>query len=294
VSDPAFERYREAIRRGHQAASRGDHGAAIAAFGQAANLAADRPLPQVGLGVALQRSGRLVEALEAFDRAILLAPLDEGALRGRGSVLVALGRPSEAAASLTGLAESLEADGRLDEALELGREALALASTTARFRMVARLSAAVRSRITDGAAGEGGDAGAADSTARREAPVLVPLHEQAAAALAEGDSRFDAGNLAEASAQYLLAARLHREDRRLQAAVDDCLLALSVAPADADAHLLLAELYREQGWIGAAVDKLALLARLLDLREDRAARFRLCQLVAREFAGDPRLAAICT
>jgi tetratricopeptide (TPR) repeat protein len=293
VSDPAFERYREAIRRGHQAASRGDHDAAIAAFAQAADLAPDRPLPQVGRGMALQRCGRLAEALEAFDRAIQLAPLDEGALRGRGSVLVALGRPSEAAAALTGLAESLEADGRLDEALELGREALALASTAARFRMVARLSAAARSRITDGAAGEARDAEAAGASTGPEAPVPVPLGAQAAAALAEGDVRFEAGDLPGACAQYLVAARLHREDGRPQASLDDCLLALSVAPADADVHLLLAELYRAQGWVGAAVDKLALLARLLDLREDRAAHDRLCQLVAREFAGDPRLAAIC-
>ena len=56
---------------------------------------------------------------------------------------------------------------------------------------------------------------------------------------------------------------------------------------------MLAELYVDRGWQTLAAEKLLLLGRLVELTGDAAARARLCGVVARSFADDPRLAAIC-
>ena len=45
---------------------------------------------------------------------------------------------------------------------------------------------------------------------------------------------------------------------------------VALAPADAELHLALTELYLDRGWRAHAVDKLALLVRLVDLEGDRA------------------------
>jgi tetratricopeptide (TPR) repeat protein len=307
VSTEAYERYREALREGHLAAQRGNHAAAVAAFGEAARLAPERPLPHVGLGNALRELRLLPEAIAAFDRALRLAPLDEGALRGRAASLVAMGRTGEAAGALTGLAESIEADGRPAAALEPAREALALESSPARFRLVARLSAAAKAQgataraasgsVRDAGPGEaqevpparGGASrrGASRGGASRGRPVGASL-------VAEADALVDASRPAEALDRYLLAARALREGGRLLAALDACYLALAIAPADPELHLILAELYDERGWSSQAADKLVLLARLLELEGDRSTRDRLCQLAAARFPDDPRLAAVCS
>ena len=52
------------------------------------------------LGVARHRSGRLDTALEAFDRAVQLAPIDTQAASTRAVVLDALGKPKEAVDAL--------------------------------------------------------------------------------------------------------------------------------------------------------------------------------------------------
>jgi hypothetical protein len=227
-----------------------------------------------------------------FERARQLAPLDEGALRGRAATLVALGRQLEAAVTLTGLAESLEADGRSADALEPAREALALDSAPARFRLVARLSAAAQAAAQDGAGGTARADDRATESLRRRArgPRGQPV---GASLIAEADALVDGARTIEARDRYLLAARALGEGGRLVAALDACYLALSIAPADAELHLILAELLDDGGWSGEAADKLVLLARLLDLEEDGASRSRLCELAATRFPTDRRLAAIC-
>jgi hypothetical protein len=111
--------------------------------------------------------------------------------------------------------------------------------------------------------------------------------------MAEADGLADAGRTAEARDRYLLAAQALREGGRLLAALDACYHALAIAPADADLHLILAELFEDRGWTAQAAEKLLLLARLLDLEADPTTRDRLCELVARRFSADPRLTAIC-
>ena len=56
---------------------------------------------------------------------------------------------------------------------------------------------------------------------------------------------------------------------------------------------MLVEIYREQGWSALAIDKLVLLARLLELQGDHAARARICELAARAFPEEPRLLGVC-
>jgi tetratricopeptide (TPR) repeat protein len=110
---------------------------------------------------------------------------------------------------------------------------------------------------------------------------------------AAAEAALFAGDLAVAHEGLLAAARAHRRAGRLVAAVDACYLAISIAPADPDIHLLLAELYLDRGWRSQAADKLLLLGRLADLDADVGVRERLCQLVAARLPDEPRVAEMC-
>ena len=144
MSDALYERYKDALRRGHVAALRGRQDAALAAYGEAAKLAPDRPLPLVGIGNVLAGLGKHPEALAAFDAALERAPTDETALRGRADVLVASGDRAGAADTLDRLASALDANGRPSDALDAARRALELAESRGRRAgvksMVARLT----------------------------------------------------------------------------------------------------------------------------------------------------------
>ena len=144
MSDALYERYKDALRRGHVAALRGRQDAALAAYGEAAKLAPDRPLPLVGIGNVLTGLGKHPEALAAFDAALERAPADEAALRGRADVLVASGDRAGAADTLDRLASALDANGRPSDALDAARRALELAESRGRRAgvksMVARLT----------------------------------------------------------------------------------------------------------------------------------------------------------
>jgi tetratricopeptide (TPR) repeat protein len=144
MSDALYERYKDALRRGHVAALRGRHDAALGAYGEAAKLAPDRPLPLIGIGNVLAGIGKHTEALAAFDAALERAPADETALRGRADALVAKGDRVRAAETLDRLAAALDANGRPSDALDAARRALELAESRSRRAgvkaMVARLT----------------------------------------------------------------------------------------------------------------------------------------------------------
>ena len=144
MSDALYERYKDALRRGHVAALRGRQDAALGAYGEAAKLAPDRPLPLVGIGNVLAGLGKHPEALAAFDAALERAPTDEAALRGRADVLLASGDRAGAADTLDRLASALDANGRPSDALDAARRALELAESRGRRAgvksMVARLT----------------------------------------------------------------------------------------------------------------------------------------------------------
>ena len=160
MSDALYERYKDALRRGHVAASRGRQDAALAAYGEAAKLAPDRSLPLVGIGNVLAGIGKHTEAVTAFDAALERVPADEAALRGRADSLVATGDRVRAAETLDRLAAALDANGRTSEALDAARRALELAESRSRRdgvkAMVARVSQS----------GTGGDPGVGETLSR--------------------------------------------------------------------------------------------------------------------------------
>jgi tetratricopeptide (TPR) repeat protein len=311
MSEVLYERYKDALRRGHVAALRGRLDAAVAAYREAARVAPDRALPYVGLGGVLARLGRSDEALSAYATALERSPRDEGAARGRADVLAALGQRSEAAETLDRLAEVLERDGRLADACDVARRSLELAESRGRRGHVETLVARLREIPGDAAAAEAleraigvldtvpgvaprarkpeDDAGDAETPT---APHIPKAPDPALLTLAVEEA-LEAGDLDEARRRALIAAAGHRAVGQFHAAMDACYQALAILPSDPDIHLLLAELYLDRGWRGPAADKLVLLGRLAQLTGDGATRARLCYLAAARFPDDPRLAAVC-
>jgi len=323
MTEALYERYKDALRRGHVAALRGRLGVAADAYGEAATIAPDRPLPLVGLGGVLLRLGKPAEALSAYDVALERAASDEGALRGRVDALLALGDRLAAAAALDRLAGVLDGAGRLPEATDAARRALELVESRSRrgvmHDFVARLSAASgdpaatealarASSVLDGRVGlpeapvveldpaidatgqvqVDEEPGAEPAAPPAEAPVLDP-----ARASADVEDAVEAGDPETARSVALAAAAGHRAAGRPNAAIDICYQALAAAPADPDLHLALAELYLDQGWRSLAVDKLVLLSDLTDLTGDAAARARVCVIVSERLADESRLVARC-
>src|SRR4029078_13143995 len=68
-SGSLYERYKDALRRGHVPALRGRNDAAIDAYGEAASIAPDRALPHASIGGIFVKMGWLDEAITAYDRA---------------------------------------------------------------------------------------------------------------------------------------------------------------------------------------------------------------------------------
>jgi tetratricopeptide (TPR) repeat protein len=170
VSDALYERYKDALRRGHVALFRGRLDAALAAYADAAEIAPERALPHVGLGGVLRRLGRLDEALAAYDVALARAPADEAALDGRAETLIALGRRIEAADVLDRRTEVLDAAGRLADACDAARRALELAESRSRRRVVEVFAARLREAPDDAVASE-----ALERALRMLEPAVSPL-----------------------------------------------------------------------------------------------------------------------
>jgi tetratricopeptide (TPR) repeat protein len=347
-----YERYKDALRRGHVAALRGRHDAAIDAYGEAAAIAPDRALPHASIGGILAKMNRPADAVAAYRRALDLAPRDETALRGIAEVLTRLGRRAEAAAALDRLAEGLDAAGRLADAADIARRALELAESRPRRRQLETLAdrlravtrpdeAAVRALAdADRVLGRDARRSTVEDVARAEEPAdrdVTPIPESPvdAGVIADGDAtagaappadaevvetadpqefeappvaepaglgialgaaaeaQLYAGDLADARDGLLAAARAHRRAGRLVAAVDACDLAIAIAPADPDLHLLLAELYLDRGWRALAAEKLLLLGRIATLDGDAATRERLCSIASARLPEESRLTELC-
>lgn len=296
MSDAVYERYKDALRRGHVAALRGRFDAALVAYGEAADIAPERPLPHASIGSVLAKLGRPEEALAAYGLALDRGPRDEGALEGRAEVLASVGRRVEAADALDRLAEVHLSAGRLPEASDAARRALELAESKARRRSVEQLTARLREVPADAAAAValGHTLGVLEPPEEgpgAAAPEEVQPPPDPVALAAEAEERLDQGDSDAARDALVAAAVAYREAGALDAALDACYLALGIAPADPGLHLILAELYLDRGWQGLAADKLLLLDKLVELAGDEAARRRLRQLVAARLPDEPRLAA---
>jgi tetratricopeptide (TPR) repeat protein len=284
VTASLYEQYKDALRQGHVAALQGRFDAALVAYGEAARLAPERALPLVSIAGIHLRIGDTAAALDAFDEAIDRAPRDEAALAGRADVLSRAGRRVEAAEALDLLADVEESSGRTADASDTVLRALEQAESKQRRRHLERLTEALREAAGDQAA---------EQALARAMKVLEP-EPDVAALTADAEASLDVGDTATARDRLLTIARVHGRAGRFGAALDACYQALAVAPADPDLHLTLAELYVDRGWRPLAAEKLVLLAQLIELLDDRGARERMCEVIADRFAGDARLAAICS
>ena len=297
MSDALYERYKDALRRGHVAAQRSHFDEALQAYGEAAQIAPDRPLPLVSIGSVLVRLGKSTEAVGAFDKALEKVPTDEGALRGRTDALLAMGDRVGAAETLDRLARALDGAGRTADGVDALRHALELAESRNRR---ATLGSMVDRLVADPATART----ALDAIASARAVLRGPIGEEPpppepppppfdpAAAMASVEDAAERGDAEATREAALAAASGHRAAGQLHAAIDACYLALATNPADPELHLSLAELYLDRGWRTAAADKLVLLARLVDLGDEGSTRERICELASR-VPDDPRLEAIC-
>ncbi len=294
MSEALFERYKDALRRGHVASQRGRFDEALDAYSDAARVAPDRALPLVGIGLVLTRLGKPTEALSAYDLALDRSPSDETALRGRVDMLLALGDRVHAAETLDRLVPVLELADRHAEAIDSAGRALDLAEARGRREalqaMVDRLAA---DPTAAAAAGEAlGRARTLLDGPIGPEPEQPPAPFDPAAAMAAVENAAAAGEAEATRSAALAAARGHRAAGQVYAAIDACYQALATNPADPMLHLALAELYVDRGWRAAASDKLVLLSRLVELGGDPSTRQRLCGLATR-LPDDPRLEAIC-
>lgn len=149
MTDALYERYKDALRRGHVAALRGRPDESIAAYEEAAGLAPDRPLAHTSRGAVLLRAGRIDEAIAAFSAALSIAPRDEAGLSGRAEALAKAGRRVDAAEAFDILALVQESAGRLAEACDTARRALEQAESKARRRHVESLTQMLSQTIGD-------------------------------------------------------------------------------------------------------------------------------------------------
>lgn len=329
MAEAIYEQYKDALRRGHVAALRGDLEGALEAYGEAASVAPDRPLPHASRGAVFARQGRLDDALAAFDAALERAPRDEAATAGRAEVLATLGRRTEAAAAFDRVAATHERAGRLPDALDAARRALELAESRGRRLFVRDLSdrlgaspldeparraleralrvleeqptaphpasregAAAPEGVPEGS--EGAASGPAEAVVESEIapePEAAPEPEppDVEALTREAEVVLESGDAAAARDRLIELAAVHRAAGRLDAALDALYLALSVAPDDADLHLDLVGLYLQRGWRQPALDKLVLLRRLAELEGDGATGDRIAAIVAEQLPDEPRL-----
>jgi tetratricopeptide (TPR) repeat protein len=134
-----YERYKDALRRGHVASLRGRLEEALTAYAEAAAIAPERATPHTSAGTALMRRKRPADALRHFGAAIRLAPRDEGAVLGRAQAFAALDRRPEAANAYDEAADVLAANDKLADAVDAARRALELAEGRERRRTLERL-----------------------------------------------------------------------------------------------------------------------------------------------------------
>ncbi|HEU0235914.1 MAG TPA: tetratricopeptide repeat protein [Candidatus Limnocylindrales bacterium] len=203
MSEALYERYKDALRRGHVAALRGRLDAALIAYGEAADIAPERALPHASLGAILHRLGRDDDALTAFGHALDRASRDEAALTGRAEILAGRGDRVRAAESFDQLAEALAAAGRVADACDAARRALELAESRQRRRLVRDLVEQLRGSPADApviAALEralgvleptSGEAGPLDAAPAEAAPVDAAPADSVSAEAAAQDAAAD-------------------------------------------------------------------------------------------------------
>ena len=244
-SEAVYERYRGALRAGHLAALAGALDAAVRSYRVAARIQPDRTGPYAALGRVLLASGHAGEALDAFGVVLGRLPTDTAALDGAAHALVELDRPEEAADLLDRLAAAHLEQQRHTDALNAMERAFDRAPSPERRMILDRMRrdspAGATSRPHGTPAANGTTwLGRLTPQVDDRPPVsdeIRAVGERFDAAAAGGDVRALA-----AAARRLLAAD------RPRAAVEACLDALSLAPADPEIHRVLASISLSRGW----------------------------------------------
>ena len=269
-----YERYKDALRRGHVAALRGRTDEAIGAYAEAISLAPDRPLAHISRAGVLAKVGRFDDALAGYERALRLAPREVAALGGRAEALARLGRRTEAA-------EAFDSPGRRPRGGRPDGGGLRYRPERPRAGRVEGPPPPHRGphdQAQRGGRRPGGRAGPRPRPPRprgrwpRPCPAptaAVPAAPATAAAAADGpeapeaiaepppdvlvlaleaEEALDLGDLATARDRLLSLAAAHQAAGRYAAALDACYGALAVAPSDTNLHLALVDLYLARGW----------------------------------------------
>jgi tetratricopeptide (TPR) repeat protein len=198
-----YERYKDALKRGHVASLRGHLGEALSAYAEAASIAPERPTPHASAGTALLRRKRPADALRFYEAALRVAPRDETSLLGRAQSLAALDRRHEAADAFDALAEVRSVGGKLADAVDAARRGLELAEGRERRRTLERLIEHLRKsepgepgrmaleralRVLEGPAVVAAAAAAAKAAAVEQARAAVAHAEASAIAEAVTDA----------------------------------------------------------------------------------------------------------
>ena len=118
--------------------------------------------------------------------------------------------------------------------------------------------------------GEGGDWPAIDLPNQPDELVEGPRPDPETL-LAVAADQLEAGDVQSARDLMLTAVMVHREEGRLDAALEVCLRLLAAAPGDPKVHLAIANLQLDRGWTAVATEKLELLVRLTALTGDTQA-----------------------
>jgi tetratricopeptide (TPR) repeat protein len=225
------------------------------------------------LGHQLASEGKFDDALRRYQEAAELAGDRALPHLAMGGMLMRLRKPKDALASydralerepedidaLSGRAAALLATGRRDDAAKAHQ----------------RIDELRNSLRTPGApAGEDTPLSAAD--------VFQMGGQQA----------FEKGMIDTAVDAWLQESREHAREDHLDAAMDACLRAVSVAPGSPRIHLELVRLYLKRGWTVQAVERALLLDRLLGLDPDDSVSAELRGLAAENASVDERLAGL--
>lgn len=217
------------------------------------------------------------DALAHYQEAASLADHRALPFVSMGSVLLQMGRPQDAIAAydqalqraptdpqaLSGKASALLAAGRRDESADLTQQVARLEADHARQR--------AEQKATAQAAAWGGG----------------PERLLAAAEAARRDGQQDG-----AVEGFVAAAQGYQQLGQLDAALDACQRALGIRLGAPTAHLQMARIYFQRGWRDRGVERVLLLARLLTLTDDPAARDGVRELARLHQGTESRLAVI--
>jgi tetratricopeptide (TPR) repeat protein len=321
VSEPLFDQYKAALRRGHMSSLAGRLDEALEAYQEAARLVPERALPLASQGTVLHRLDRWPQAAEAFDAALRIVPDDETTLRARATAREDRGMKAGAAQDFERLAFVLDVGGRPAEAIDAARRANTLEPNAARTALAERLLRASTLPAEADHAAPAEEAAPDDDLALPPPPRIVQetdaevarhanLADPAAswpaldmpspapapiegpppdteALMAEATTLFEAGDAAGAAEKMLLAIAVHRAAGRLDAALDVCFQLLAIAPGDPRVHLAIANLQLDRGWTPLAREKIDLLVRLTSLTGDTQAEADVHGLAAERLRDVP-------